>query len=62
MNTISYLQHADPGNARNAEEVIQEGVTPFQHDINITEGSEFLDDAIRTKDQPYNETTMKEDE
>ena len=30
------------------------------HEINTTQGSEFLDDAIRVKDQPfkYNETTM----
>lgn len=36
---------------------IEEGV-----EINITEGSEFLDDAIRTKEQPYDDATEPDDE
>jgi len=56
MNTISSMQHADPGNGQRSEKEIQETVTPFQHEINITDGSEFLDDAIRMHDQPLGET------
>jgi|GEM_PF-2335408 len=30
------------------------------HENNITHGSEFLDDAIRTKDQPFNSWIIAE--
>jgi hypothetical protein len=40
----------------------QEIIEQFSHDANITEGDEFLDDAIRTKDQPLGETTVEGDE
>jgi hypothetical protein len=33
-------------------EQVQEIVTPG-HEKNITQGSEFLDDAIRVKEQPF---------
>lgn len=62
MNTNTYWQQEDPGHPRTPEEETQESVIPFEHDINITEGSEFLDDAIRMKDQPYIETTTTEEE
>ena len=29
-----------------------DNIYPYPHEVNITDGSEFLDDAIRTKDQP----------
>ncbi len=61
MNSFSFHQKGDPGNARNSEEGIHEILPPHEHEINITEGSEFLDDAIRTKDQPYAETTEDND-
>ena len=44
------------------EEMEQEIIEQFSHDANITEGDEFLDDAIRTKDQPLGETTVQGDE
>jgi hypothetical protein len=62
MNKIAFLLHEDPGNARSPKEEIQETTVQHQHEINITEGSEFLDDAIRTREQPYDETTIKENE
>jgi pimeloyl-ACP methyl ester carboxylesterase len=31
--------------------------SPYLHELNITDGSEFLDDAIRTKDQPLDATS-----
>ena len=43
-------------------ESIQESIQPYQHEVNITDGSEFLDDAIRTKDQPLGGTIVSENE
>jgi hypothetical protein len=40
----------------------QESILTSEHEINITEGSEFLDDRIRMKDQPFCETTPMEDQ
>lgn len=48
--------HAQPPPAKNEAEV-----HPYPHEMNLMEGSEFLDDAIRTKDQPL-EDVIKEDE
>jgi len=31
----------------------QGSINPFHSETNITDGSEFLDDAIRMKDQPF---------
>jgi len=50
MNTISSPKQGDPGNDRTSEEGIEESIPPYRHDANITEGGEFLDDAIRTED------------
>ena len=44
------------------EEMEQEIIEQFSHDANITEGGEFLDDAIRMKDQSLGEATVKGDE
>ncbi len=38
------------------QEENRETVNPYPHEVNITDGSEFLDDAIRTKDQPLGAT------
>lgn len=62
MNTISYPQTGGPDSGRISEEKIQEAVYPYHHEVNITDGGEFLDDAIRTKDQPFEETLVKENE
>ena len=62
MNTISFLQMRDPGNGPISEEEIQESIYPHHHEVNITDGGEFLDDAIRMKEQPLGETTVKENE
>jgi hypothetical protein len=60
MNTISFPQREDPRHAQNTAKEIEEHANPYQHEINPAEGGEFLDDAIRTKDQPFEEN--KEDE
>lgn len=55
-------QNRDKRSDMSADEGIQEGLYPFQHDPNITEGGEFLDDAIRTRDQPLCSNTLEENE
>jgi hypothetical protein len=62
MSTIFSPQKGDPGNAHTSEEEIQESINPNYHEENITDGGEFLDDAIRVKDQPLGETNTKENE
>ena len=42
----------DPGKGPTPSEEISEPLYPYEHDINTSDGSEFLDDAIRMKDQP----------
>lgn len=59
MSTISITEHADPGNNRSSEEV-QESIYPEHHEINITQGGEFLDDAIRMHEQSFGETNTTE--
>ena len=62
MNTISPPQKRDPGNGQTSEEEIQESIYPLQNEINITDGGEFLDDALRMKEQPFEEVAMKKNE
>ena len=61
MNTIPSSLKEDPGNNKSLEEV-QESIYSHQHEINITDGGEFLDDGIRMKDQPFCESNVDEDE
>lgn len=58
--TIS-SQNGDHGKDRNSSEELQENISPYPQELNITEGGEFLDDAIRTKDQPFGTGQIKED-
>ena len=62
MNTILSPQKGDPGNERTSGEEIQESIYPDHREVNIADGDEFLDDAIRMKDQPLGETNTKENE
>jgi hypothetical protein len=55
MNTIRSPYTGDPGNVRHSGEEIQESIHPNHHETNITDGSEFLDDGTRMKDQPFEE-------
>jgi hypothetical protein len=59
MNTIYSSQKADSDKELMLAEGIQETIYPDHHEINITDGGEFLDDAIRMKDQPFGEPTVK---
>ena len=60
--TISPPQKKDPDNNQSLSEGIEQSIHPDNHEVNVTEGSEFLDDAIRMKDQPFGEITAKEGE
>jgi hypothetical protein len=62
MKTISSSQKEDPNIGMTLSEETKEIIDPYQHKINITDGGEFLDDAIRMKDQPFGETAVKENE
>ena len=62
MKTIDPTKKDKSGDEPASPEEIQEIVHPFPDEMNITEGSEFLDDVIRMHDQPYGETTVKENE
>ena len=44
------------------EDGLQESINPLHHETNITDGGEFLDDAIRMKDQPLEETSITENQ
>jgi hypothetical protein len=61
MNTI-FSSHKNNRDIKlNSSEDIQESIYPFLHEINITNGSEFLDDLIRMREQPLGEPMLKED-
>ena len=64
MNTIIIpsTQKKDPDKERILSEGVQESIYPDHQEENITEGSEYMDDAIRMKDQPFEETTGNENE
>ena len=50
----------DPGKGPTPSEEIPEPLYTYEHDVNTNDGSEFLDDAIRMKDQPFEETNTTE--
>jgi hypothetical protein len=52
MNTISSPQKGDANSERTSEEAIQESIRQHHHEVNMADGAEFLDDAIRMNDQP----------
>lgn len=62
MNTIRLPKKTDPGNEQTSSDGVQESINPFPPEVNITDGGEFLDDGIRMKEQPFGETTTKENE
>ena len=60
--TIAPPQKKDVDNNQISSEEIQESIHPYDHEANLSDGSEFLDDAIRMKDQPLGEETVNENE
>ncbi|HRN57719.1 MAG TPA: hypothetical protein PLL71_14775 [Agriterribacter sp.] len=62
MNTIFSSEKKDPGKERRLVAGIQESIYPYYREVNIADGGEFLDDAIRMTDQPLGETKEREDQ
>ena len=58
-NAISatYNKYPDKWNMATEETI---GRIRWAHEKNITHGSEFIDDAIRIKDQPFNNSELNE--
>jgi len=64
MTTNPLFHKQNAGNAKlpkKIQEEIQESLSLTENEINITDGGEFLDDDLRMKDQPLDETTEKQD-
>jgi hypothetical protein len=59
MHTIPFPHKANVGDEQASSEENHEIVHPFPHEVNITDGGEFLDDGIRMKDQPFEEHSVK---
>ena len=53
---IIFAQYGAPGIISPSPTEDPDNINPYPHEVNITDGSEFLDDAIRTKDQPLGAT------
>ena len=62
MTTIPSSQKRDTTIEVTSLEEIRKEIHINPDEVNITEGGEFLDDAIRMKDQPLGERTVKENE
>lgn len=62
MITIPSPRKADVGREQASSEEIHEIVHPFPHEVNITDGGEFLDDGIRMRDQPFGEPDVETNE
>jgi len=62
MDTIFFPVKQDAGNEPALPEGIQRSIYPSYRETNITDGSEFLDDAIRMRDQPLGETRERENQ
>jgi hypothetical protein len=59
MDAIFSPQKREQGNEPASDEGIEKSIPSLYHEINITEGGEFLDDALRMKDQPLEEPNEK---
>ena len=62
MTTIPSSQKRDPDTELPLPGMVQESIYPYHHEVNITDGGEFLDDTLRMKDQPFGEMPVKENE
>jgi hypothetical protein len=60
MRTILSLHKADTNDNGLRIAGMQDSTYPLHEELNITDGSEFLDDAIRTKDQPLEKNRCEE--
>lgn len=56
MNKDPFHLNDGAVDAPNSQDETQENIYHFYYEKNITDGGEFLDDALRMKDQPLMET------
>jgi hypothetical protein len=61
MNTITSPHKTDPADVTASSED-RNNIHFRHHEVNTMEGSEFLDDAIRMKDQPLDEISLNKNE
>ena len=61
MNSIFSSHQRDPKIKEPVAEGTQQQVISYEHEENIEEGSEFLDDAIRMEDQPLGDTVEEKE-
>jgi hypothetical protein len=62
MITTPSSQERDTTIELTSLEEIRKEIHTNRDEVKITDGGEFLDDAIQTKDQPLGELTVKENE
>lgn len=62
MKKVLLPQKTGRGNVHISSETFQESIYPHRPEMNITDGSEFLDDFTRMQDQPLIESTAEDDE
>jgi hypothetical protein len=59
---IFYPRKGKAKKEQDASEETGASVNPYHHEENVMDGSEFLDDAIRMKEQPLEEPPIREDQ
>jgi len=62
MKTIPTPKKGDADKDQTLSEGIQESIHPYKYEVNVTDGGEFLDDAIRMNDQPFEENSIEENQ
>ena len=63
MSIIFSSQQSMHADEHASSKETQQSVTSYQLETrNIADGGEFLDDALRMKDQPFEDTDTKENE
>ena len=62
MKMTFFAKITRPGKDRVSTPEKIETLEPNENEINIADGGEFLSDAIRMKDQPFEENVLREDE
>lgn len=56
------IQKTDPKNGQSPEEKDQQSINPYPDETNIADGGEFLDDSLRMREQPLEETNIENGE
>ena len=59
---IFFHQKQDPGNNQLPSDEVLENIHVSPEEFHITDGGEFLDDALRMKEQPFAGKEVNEEE